>query len=125
MVLLAGWLMIAVSGLVLFAAFPGKYNLALLPEFIGTFGVPFAITYIAFQSALAAYFKKSRILWLVMGCFLAGVMLSVIGRAIDIHGFFVKHQISYFEYLLCGGVCVSGLGFGIAIVRGWVYDETD
>ena len=125
MLLLAGWLMIAVSGLVLFAAFPGRYNVALLPEFIGTLGVPFAIAYISFQFVLAAYFKKSRILWLVIGCFLAGVILSAIGRAIDIHGFFAKHQISYFEYLLCGGACVSGLGFGIAIVRGWVYDEVD
>ena len=117
--------MIVVSGVVLSAAFPGKFNISLLPEFIGTFGVPFAIAYIAFQSALAVYFKQSRILWLLIGLFLVGVMLSAIGRAIDIHGFFAKHQISYFEYLLCGGACVSGLGFGIAIVSGWVYDETD
>ncbi len=122
---LAGWLMIVVSGLVLFAAFPGQYNVTLLPEFIGTVGVPFAIAYIAFQCALVGYFKKARVLWLVMALFVVGVMLSIVGRAIDIHGFYAEHHVSYLEYLLCGGACVSGLGFGIAIVQGWVYDESD
>jgi hypothetical protein len=122
---LAGWMMIVVSGLVLFVAFPGEYNFALLPEFIGSVGIPFAIAFAAFQYALAAHFRKARVLWLVTGLFVVGIMLGAVGRAIDMDGFFAEHRISYLKCLLCGGSCVSGLGFGIAIVRGWVYDETD
>jgi hypothetical protein len=125
MVSVIGWLMIVVSGLVFFIAFPGEYNNALLPEFIGTIGIPFAIAYTVLQYAVAAHFGKSRVLWLVTGLFVAGAMLGAVGRAIDIHGFFAEHGISYPEYVLCGGACVSGLGLGIAIVRGWVYDEAD
>lgn len=114
--------MIVVGGLVLFAAFPGRYNVTYFPEFIGTFGAPFAIVFMAFQLALAVHLKKARVLWLVIGLFSAGVALGFVGRAIDIHGFCAEHQISYLEYLLCGGSCASGLGFGIAIVNGWIYD---
>jgi len=122
---LLGWLMIAVSGLVLFLAFPGEYNAVLLPQFIGNVGLPFAIVHTAFQYGLAVYFRKSRVLGLVTALFVVGILLGAVGRAIDIHGFFAEHRISYVKYLLCSGSCVSGLGFGVAIVRGWVYDETD
>jgi hypothetical protein len=125
MALLAGWLMIVLSALVLFAAFPGEFDYAPLPDFIGTVGLPFALVYGTMQVAFVAYFRKARVVWLVTGLFIVGVLLSAIGRAIDIHGFFARHGISYMEYVLCGGSCVSGLGFGIAIVRGWVYDQAD
>jgi hypothetical protein len=119
---LAGWLMIGVGGAVLFAAFPGETNVALLPEFIVRVGTPFAVVYTAFQAALVPYFRKSRVLWLVIGLFAVGAILGAIGRAIDIDGFCARHGISYTQYVLCGASCVSGVGFGIAIVRGWVYE---
>ena len=118
---LTAWLMIVVSGLVLFAAFPGRYNTVLLPQFIGTLGIPFAIIFTVIQYAVAVQFRKPRVLWLVTGLFVTGAMLATIGRAIDLHGFFAEHNISYTAYLLCGGACTSGFGLGIAIVRGWVY----
>lgn len=119
---LAAWLMIVVSGLVLFAAFPGKYNIVLLPQFIGTLGIPFAIAFTAIQYGVAVQFRKPRVLWLVTGLFIAGAMLATIGRVIDLHGFLAEHNISYTAYILCGGACASGFGLGIAIVRGWVYE---
>lgn len=120
---LAGWLMIVVSGLALFVAFPGQYDNAPLPGLVGTIGIPFAIAYMAFQLVLAAYLSKARVWWLVTGLFLVGVMLSAVGRAVDFHGVFAEHNISYVEYLLCGGSCTSGLGLGIATVRGWTHDK--
>lgn len=119
-----GWVMIVVSGAVLFAAFPGKYgSAALLPDFIGTVGLPFALAFVALQYVVAARFRRAKVLWLVTGLFAIGAMLGVVGRVIDVHGFCVEHNISYAEYVLCGGACVSGLGLGIAMVRGWVYED--
>ena len=120
---LAGWVMIVVSALVIYAAFPGRFNVVFLPRFLGAFGIPFAILYLGAQYALAAYLRRRRGLLLVTVLFILGAALGALGRAVDIHGFFAEHDISYFEYVLCAGSCVSGLGFGIALVRGWVYEE--
>jgi hypothetical protein len=119
-----GWLMIVVSGAVLFAAFPGKYgSRALLPEFIGTFGLPFALAFAAVQYAVAARLRRAKVLWLVTVLFVIGAILGTVGRAIDLRGFCAEHNISYAEYVLCGGACASGLGLGIAMVRGWIYED--
>jgi hypothetical protein len=121
---IAGWVMIVVSGAILFAAFPGEYGgSALLPRFIGAVGLPFGLAFAAIQCAVAAYFRKARVLWLVVALFIVGAVLGAFGRAIDIDGFCAKQHISYITYVVCGGACVSGLGLGIAIVRGWVYND--
>jgi hypothetical protein len=125
MVPVLGWLMIAVSGVVLFIAFPGEYGGALLPQFIGRVGIPFGLLYIALQYAVAAYFGTSRVLWFVTGWFAVGAIRAIVGWALDINRFFADYGASFMEYLLCSGSCTSGMAFGIAIVRGWVYDQAD
>jgi hypothetical protein len=101
------------------------YGGALLPEFIGKVGIPFGLVFMALQYAVAVYFGKSRVLWLVTGLFIVGAMLAIIGWALDIGGFLAEYGISSMEYLLCAGSCTSGMGFGVAIVRGWIYDQAD
>lgn len=124
MVSIIGWLMIVVGGAVLLVAFPGKYGSGpLLPEFLGTVGLPFALAFAAIQYAVAARFRRAKVLWLVTVLFAIGAILGTVGRAIDLHGFCAEHNISYAEYVLCGGACVSGLGLGIAVVRGWIYED--
>jgi hypothetical protein len=121
---IAGRLMIVVSAGVLFVAFPGEYgNHSLLPGFIGGVGLPFGLVFAAIQCAVAVHFRKAKVLWLVAGLFVVGALLGTFGRAIDVDGFCAEHHISYAAYIVCGGACASGLGFGIAIVRGWVYDD--
>jgi hypothetical protein len=120
---LVGWGMIVVSLGLMMAAFPGRFNVVYLPDFLGTFGIPFAVVYAGVQCALAAYTKKPRALALVIVAFLVGAGLGVVGRAIDLHGFAAEHGVSYAEYTLCGGACVSGLVFGFALIRGWVDEE--
>ncbi len=121
---LAGWLMIVVSGVVLFVAFPGEYGgSALVPRFIGAIGLPFGLAFAAFQYAVAVRFREAKVLWLVSGLFALGAMLGIVGRAIDLHGLCAEYSISYAEYVVCSGACASGMGLGIAIVRGWVYDD--
>jgi hypothetical protein len=106
------------------AVFPGRFNIAYLPEFLGTVGVPFALLYAGVQYAVAASMKKLRALALVTVAFLVGAGLGAVGRAIDLHGFAAEHGVSYAEYVLSAGACVSGLVFGFALVRGWA-DEAD
>ncbi len=101
---LAGWLMIVLGGAVLFAAFPGRYgSAAMLPGLIGAAGLPFGLSFLAFQYVVAAHFRKANVLWLVTALFAIGALLSIVGRAIDLHGFCAEHGISYAEYVLCGG----------------------
>ena len=119
---LAGWALIVIGGAVMFAAFPGRYNVAVLPEFLGDYGVAFAVVFGAVQAALVAGLRKGRAVALAGVLFAVGALLGVIGRAVDLHGFCAEHGVSYLEYVLCAGVAVSGLGLGLAIVRGWVYD---
>jgi hypothetical protein len=116
--------MIVVSLGVMTAVFPGRFNVAYLPDFLGSFGIPFALLFAGVQYALAAYTKKPRALALVTAAFFVGAGLGAVGRAIDLHGFAAEHGVSYAEYILCAGACVSGLVFGFALVRGWV-DEGD
>ena len=120
MTTLVGWGMIVVSLGVMAAVFPGQLNVVYLPDFLGSFGIPFALLYAGVQYAVAAWTKKPRALALVTAAFLVGAGLGAVGRSIDLHGFAAEHGVSYAEYILCAGACVSGLVFGFALVRGWV-----
>ncbi len=121
---IAGWVMIVVSAAVLLAAFPGQYGGgAMLPQFIGSVGLPFGLIFAAFQGAVALRLGKAKVLWLVSGLFLTGAMLGAVGRALDLDRLGAKYGVSYAEYVVCAAACVSGIGLGIAIVRGWVYED--
>jgi hypothetical protein len=62
---------------------------------------------------------------LVTGWFMVGATLAIVCWALDINRFFADYGASFMEHLLCSGSCMSGMAFGIAIVRGWVYDQAD
>ena len=124
MATIVGWVMLVVGGGVMIAAFPGKYGTGpMAPQFLGAFGVPFALVFTVVQCVAAAQFRKAKVLWLVAGLSVGGAMLGLIGRTIDLHGFCAEHHVSYFAYVLCAGACVGGIGLGIAMIRGWVYED--
>ena len=120
---IAAWLMIMLSLGVMFAAFPGRYNVVYAPGFIGNYGLLFGLLYAAAQYAVAVFLKSRRAVVLISGLFLVGAGLGAIGRALDIHGFYAEHNVSYTSYVFASGACASGLAFGIAIVRGWVAEK--
>ena len=120
---IAAWLMIVVSGIVMYVGFPGQNKPVFLPTLVGAWGIPFAVIFSASLLLVAISCKNLQIIGLMVLFFVIGAALGAMGRAVDLHGILADNNVSYTAYSLCAGSCVAGLGLGIAILRGWCVDE--
>jgi hypothetical protein len=91
----------------------------LIESLVPVFGVPFAAVFAAAQIAILALMRSYRGLLMAAGLMAAGAFLGWIGMVnpigysdIEAAGF------TPLRHILCGGAVVSGIGTGIAYLKG-------
>ncbi len=124
-----GGTLVAISLGVIILTFPGRYSHAVLvPELVPVFSVPFGIVFLLTQYALAAGMKSYKALALVTGFFIVGMGLAYVRKIVwggtgnpMILSSTGNVEITLARHAVVAGACISGLVFGAALLKDYLY----
>ena len=121
-----GWAFVAVSAGVVILTLPMLKTGAppLAPSLVPVFGVLFAILYASVQYACAGWLRSRKGIVLITVLLVAWAGLGWFSAAVDFWGYFEKSGASHTRHILVSGACISGLGLGIGLLKGYVRYES-